>query len=98
MNRPCPHCRHPRPTGTPCQPCHNRRRREANRRTDPLAITTTIANRRATPGLRPREQRAIARQFTDLDLSAAEIARILGVSARTVHRWRARDRETADAA
>lgn len=98
MNRPCPHCRHPRPTGTHCQPCHNRRRREATRRIDQLAITSTVANRRATPGLRPRERRAIAAQFTALELSAAEIARILGVSPRTVHRWRARDRETTAAA
>lgn len=98
MNRPCPHCRHPRPIGGHCQPCHNRQRREASRRTDQLAITTTVENRRAAPGLRLRERHAIARQFTALNLPAAEIARILGVSPRSVHRWRARDRETTEAA
>lgn len=98
MNSPCPRCRRPRPTGGHCQPCHNRNRRERNAHTDQLAIDATIRDHRATPGLRPHEQRAIARKFTELRLSAAEIARILSVTPRTIHRWRARDRETADAA
>lgn len=97
MNRPCTRCRHPRPIGGHCQPCHNRQRRERNARTDQLAIDTTIRDHRATPGLRPHERRAIAAKFTKLRLPAAEIARILGVTPRTVRRWRARDRETADA-
>ncbi|MEV5977537.1 helix-turn-helix domain-containing protein [Streptomyces sp. NPDC052114] len=97
MNNHCPRCGHHRPTGTRCQPCRNRRQREANARTDPIAIDTTVHNRRATPGLRPHEQRAAARQFTNLGLSAAEIARILAVTPRTVHRWRARDRENTSA-
>lgn len=95
MRRPCHRCGRPRPTGRHCQPCHNERRRAAARRTDPLAITTTVETHHAPPGLRPRERRAIARHFTALGLSAAEIARILGVTPRTIHRWRAHDRQTA---
>lgn len=97
MTTRCRRCRRPRPVGAHCRPCHNQQRREHNARTDQLAITTTVDNRRATPGLRPHERRAAAAQFTALGLPAAEIARILGVSSRTVHRWRARDRENEPA-
>ncbi|MEV0526002.1 helix-turn-helix domain-containing protein [Streptomyces sp. NPDC050439] len=98
MKTRCPRCHTPRNRGAHCQPCHNRQRREATRRLDDTAITFTITNRRATPGLRPHERRAISAQFTALNLPAKEIARILGVTPRTIHRWRARAREGEPAA
>ncbi|MFD5697492.1 helix-turn-helix domain-containing protein [Streptomyces lasiicapitis] len=94
---PCPHCHNPRDHSYRCRTCTNHRRRATRARLDRHAIDATIATHHAPTGLRPRERRAIAARFTALGLPAQEIARILGVTTRTVYRWRARDRDTEPA-
>jgi DNA-directed RNA polymerase specialized sigma24 family protein len=69
-------------------------RRERNVILDLLAIETAVRNHRAPRGMKPRERQAAGLQLSQLGLSASEIARIFGVTARTVHRWRARSRLT----
>lgn len=57
---------------------------------DPITIDTAVRDRRAPAGMRLRERRAAGLTLTDHGLPASEIARIFGVSPRTVTRWRAR--------
>jgi DNA-directed RNA polymerase specialized sigma24 family protein len=64
---------------------------------DDIALDAAVRNRQAPTGLTLRERRATAILLTDRGLPASEIARILSVSPRTVHRWRAATRTTAAA-
>lgn len=78
--------------------CHMHRQRLA-RHGDPHFTEWTVADdtdvelivteQRPAPGLTRLERVLVARGFTDHGLPASEIARILGVSERTVYRWRA---------
>lgn len=52
-------------------------------------IQTVIQQQRPTPGLTRLERVLVAQGLTNHGLPAAEIARILGVTPRTVYRWRA---------
>lgn len=80
MTRPC---RTPGCTGTAlnrprCARCRTRTRLPATTR--PAQPADTVSRRET------------AARFTDLGLSDADIARILGVTPRTIHRWRAQHR------
>ena len=71
---------------------------------DPHHNTWTVADlydveiiareRRPATGLTRLEQRLVARRLTAAKVSAAEIARIVGTTSRTVCRWRAKNRNT----
>lgn len=52
-------------------------------------VDTAIRARQPTPGLTRLERVLVARGLTEHGLPAEEIARILGVTPRTVYRWRA---------
>jgi hypothetical protein len=52
-------------------------------------IATVIRDQRPAAGLTRLERVKVAEGFTNLGLPAHEIARILGVTDRTVYRWRA---------
>ena len=53
-------------------------------------VATIIREQRPAEGLTRLERVLVAQGFTALGLPAEEIARILGVTPRTVYRWRAR--------
>lgn len=55
-------------------------------------VQTLIREQRPAEGLTRLERVLVARGFTDHGLPASEVARILGVTERTVYRWRAQDR------
>lgn len=59
---------------------------------DALDVELIAEARRPSRGLTRLERILVARQLTAQDVAAAEIARIVGVEPRTVHRWRAKDR------
>jgi hypothetical protein len=52
-------------------------------------VATIIRDARPAPGLTRLERVMVARGLTDHGLPASEIARIVGVTERTVYRWRA---------
>jgi DNA-directed RNA polymerase specialized sigma24 family protein len=58
-------------------------------------VDVVARERRPVSGLTRLEQRLVALKLTAADASAAEIADLLGVSPRTVHRWRANERQAA---
>lgn len=58
-------------------------------------VQTLIQQRRPAEGLTRLERVKVARGLTGLGLPAHEIARILGVTERTVYRWRTRTPATA---
>lgn len=53
-------------------------------------VAAIIRDARPAPGLTRLERVKVARGLTGLGLPATEIARILGVTERTVYRWRTR--------
>lgn len=55
-------------------------------------VQTVIREQRPTPGLTRLERVLAAQGLTEHGLPAAEVARILGVTERTVYRWRATTR------
>lgn len=57
---------------------------------DDTDVATIIREQRPAEGLTRLERVLVAQGFTALGLPAEEIARILGVTPRTVYRWRAR--------
>lgn len=57
---------------------------------DEHAIEAAVGTRRSLPGIRPAERRAAGIKLTQLGLPASEVARIFGVTERTVYRWRSR--------
>jgi DNA-directed RNA polymerase specialized sigma24 family protein len=61
---------------------------------DDTDVQLIIAEQRPTQGLTRLERVLVAQGLTQLGLPADEIARILGVHPRTIHRWRARHRQT----
>ena len=52
-------------------------------------VAAIIREQRPAPGLTRLERVKVARGLTEHHLPASEIARILGVTPRTVYRWRA---------
>jgi DNA-binding CsgD family transcriptional regulator len=56
---------------------------------DPTEVELLIHNPRPATGLTRLEQRLIAQGLTARGTTAAEIARLLHVTPRTVYRWRA---------
>ena len=62
---------------------------------DETDVQLLVAQRRSTEGLTRLERILLARGLTEQGLSAAEIACILGVTDRTVFRWRAREHHPA---
>lgn len=65
---------------------------------DDIAADAVIRNRQPVPGLNPASRRLITQRLTACGLAAQEIARILGVAPRTVHRYRAVSRVPGSAA
>ncbi|MCM2427363.1 hypothetical protein [Streptomyces sp. RKAG337] len=65
---------------------------------EPLDVEAVVARQAKPDGLGAASRHEVARRLTALQLSADEIARILSVSPRTIHRWRAQDRTTTTAA
>jgi DNA-directed RNA polymerase specialized sigma24 family protein len=57
-------------------------------------VAAIIREQRPASGLTRLERVLVAQGLTNQGLPADEIARILGVTPRTVHRWRARTRQT----
>lgn len=55
---------------------------------DETDVQIAVARRELPPGMTRLERRLVAVHLTDRGASAAEIARITGVCARTVVRWR----------
>lgn len=53
-------------------------------------VAELIRNPRPTRDITRLERRLVGQGLSNLGLPAAEIARILGVTPRTVYRWRAR--------
>jgi len=93
------HCRIPDCPRTPqdqrplCNTHRSRRYRhgdphQTHTPADEHAIEAAVSTRRTLPGLRPTERRAAGLQLTALGLPASEVARIFGVTKRTVYRWR----------
>jgi hypothetical protein len=88
-------CSKPACPRNPLCSMHNSR---AVRYGDPLAtpwlyvddhdVRLVVVDRRPAPGLNRLEKRAAAWRLTDEHVSAEEIARLLAVTPRTVHRWR----------
>ena len=62
---------------------------------DPLGVEFVVEGRRGAEGLTRLERVLVARGLTERNVSASEVARIVGVDKRTVERWRARDRVAA---
>lgn len=79
-------CRTPGCTGT-----------ALNRPTCNRCRTRLNATTRTAPPADSNSRREVAARFTDLGLSSEEVARILGVTPRTIHRWRAQRRTTTGA-
>ncbi|MFE4867667.1 hypothetical protein [Streptomyces sp. NPDC056682] len=82
-----------RPQRRQCDPCRNRQWRQRYRhgswRTkDDLDIAAIVAAPRPVDGLTKLERLVIAAKLTERDVPAEEIARVVGVTARTVVRWR----------
>lgn len=100
MTRPCltPGCTRNAATGrTRCGPCRWRRQRYGDYHHDPTAVdpmapTIAASTREPVPGMTPAERRATGLHLDALGLPSSEIARIVGVARRTVHRWRATQR------
>lgn len=65
---------------------------------DPGDVELAASARAPLPGMTRLERVQLGLRLSALDLSASEIARIVGVAPRTVHRWRAADRATHAAA
>lgn len=91
------------PRRSVCHMHNNRIRRHGDphhgdQTADDHDIDTVVRERRAVGGLTRLEQRRIARRLTAVGLPAAEIARIVCVAPRTVHRWRSEDRTAQVAA
>jgi hypothetical protein len=79
-----------------CHSCRPRTRQSKARTADLHVVDSVVHNRRGVPGLSPADQRLISRKLTALGLPAAEIARIVGRTPRTICRWRAADRAALD--
>jgi DNA-directed RNA polymerase specialized sigma24 family protein len=62
---------------------------------DDTDVQLIIAAQRPSPGLTRLERIKVAIGFTENGLPASEIAQILGVTERTVYRWRSEDRQAA---
>lgn len=62
---------------------------------DDTDVALIVEQARPSQGLTRRERVLVARGLTGQGLPASEIARILGVTERTVYRWRAEDRPAA---
>jgi DNA-directed RNA polymerase specialized sigma24 family protein len=61
---------------------------------DDTDVQLIIAEQRPAAGLTRLERVLVAQGLTAQGLTADEIARILSVTPRTIHRWRARTRQT----
>ncbi|MGW9299643.1 hypothetical protein ACWHA3_02295 [Streptomyces cyaneofuscatus] len=60
---------------------------------DPLDVELIVTEQRPAEGLTRLERVLVARGLTERQVPAAEVARIVGVDKRTVHRWRSQDRQ-----
>ncbi|MGY5127349.1 helix-turn-helix domain-containing protein [Streptomyces nigrescens] len=84
--------------------CHKHRTR-LNRYGDPdftqwtvaddLDVQLLIEQQRVPSGATRLERRLIALGLSDRGMSAARVAEVVAVDPRTVHRWRAKTRQTA---
>lgn len=93
MNRICRHdgCTRPAPKNArQCGACRQRNHRErpAWSTANETDIELIVSAPRPVDGLTRLERFLVARGLTERDMTAAEIARVCGVSKRTVHRWR----------
>lgn len=92
-----------RPQRRVCSRCKSRQRREQLRLRDygdPHFSTWTVADeydveliareRRPADGLTRLERFLVAKRMTEQGATAREIAQLVGVEQRTVHRWRAK--------
>jgi IS30 family transposase len=64
---------------------------------DELDVQIVVSTRRSAAGLTADERRIVALKLSALEVSAAEIAQVLNVAPRTIHRWRAEYRAVAAA-
>ncbi|OLZ72537.1 hypothetical protein AVW11_03855 [Streptomyces amritsarensis] len=62
---------------------------------DETDIQIAVARRELPPGMTRLERRLVGEQLTRRGASATEIARIAGVTPRTVVRWRTTERKAA---
>jgi hypothetical protein len=62
---------------------------------DPDDVELAASDRILLPGMTRLERIQLGLKLTAARTSAAEIARIVGVTPRTIHRWRAADRNAA---
>lgn len=97
MTRICRHdgCTRPAPKNArQCDSCRQRRYRErrpwesAWSLADETDVELIVESPRPVDGLTRLERFLVARGLTERDIPAEEIARVVGVSKRTVHRWR----------
>ena len=98
------HCRITNCTNPPRRRCHYCHAHLRRRRlygdfhftqwgtADDHDIQTVIRNQRASTGMTRLERVKAGQGLTQLGLPADEIARILGVTPRTVYRWRSQTR------
>lgn len=97
MTRRCriPNCPTPAERRNICRRHHDRIRRHGDpthhewQTADPEEVALAATERRLLPGLTLLERRLLGQHLTQLGITAAEIARITGVTPRTVYRWRA---------
>ena len=105
MNRRCHITDCPKPPRPGCRYCygHLQRRRihgdfhfHTWKTADDQDVQTIIREARPAPGLTRLERIQVAKGLTEHQLPATEIARIVGVTPRTVYRWRSEGfRQTA---
>lgn len=96
MNRIChlDDCANPaRPGRRVCDPCRGRQWRDRYRPSvwgdaDDHDVELVVTEARPVEGLTRLEKVMVARGLTERDVPAEEIARIVGVTPRSVYRWR----------
>ena len=106
MTRPCREgCNRPAAPGRrQCHTCRSRQhlarhpRPRAWGEADETDVALIVESPRPVEGLTRLERVLIARGLSAKDVPAAEIARIVGASKRTVHRWRTTPPAAAKAA
>lgn len=92
------------PQSRQCNSCRHRAYRARHPResawapADETDVQLIVEVPRPVEGLTRLERVLIARGLTERDMTAEEIARVVGVSKRTVHRWRTRPPASAQLA